>query len=231
MSDARRIVLLGSTGLVGRNVCEAAVGDPRIYLTAIARRESPLPQDARMQMVVSEIAGWGDAIASARPEAVICALGTTWKRAGEDEATFRAVDEKLVLDAARAAKTAGCRHFLLVSSIGADPTSKRFYLQVKGQVEKQLREMKFPRLDLLRPGLLRGRRDSDRRPLERLSIVVAPLADLFLHGARARYRSVKASILADALLELTLAKARGTFVVEHEAIVRAAGRYRRERED
>ena len=55
--------------------------------------------------------------------------------------------------------------------------SKAFYLRVKGEVEAALTKLKFRRLDILRPGLLRGRRSDDRRPLERLAMLASPLSD------------------------------------------------------
>jgi uncharacterized protein YbjT (DUF2867 family) len=176
-----------------------------------------------MEMMVADPVGWPEAVAAIAPEAVLCALGTTRREAGSEEA-FRAVDHDLVLQLAAAARDAGASHFVLVSSVGADALSKAFYLRVKGEVEAALAKLRFRRLDILRPGLLRGRRTGDRRPLERLAQLAAPLADLALHGSKRRYRSIDASVVAAAALQLTGEKAAGRFVHEHDAIVRAARR-------
>jgi uncharacterized protein YbjT (DUF2867 family) len=220
MSEARRVLLVGATGLVGTGVMEQSVGRSDLRLIALTRREAPMPRGARMEMLVADPAEWSESIATAAPDAVICALGTTWRGAGRDETAFRAVDEELVLRVAKAAKAAGVSNFVLISSIGADTASRAFYLRVKGEVERALRKLKFARLDILRPGLLRGARAGDRRPGERLAIMLSPLMNLFLRGDRRRLRAIDARLVARAALEGAREKARGTFVHEHDAILR-----------
>lgn len=220
MSDPRRVLLVGATGLVGTRVMQECVGRADMRLIALTRREAPMPKGARMEMLVADPAEWEQSIAAVAPDAVICALGTTWRKAGGDEAAFRAVDEDLVLRVAQAAKAAGVSNFVLVSSVGADIASRAFYLRVKAEVEAALRKLRFHRLDILRPGLLRGPRSGDRRPGERLAIALSPVMNLFLHGDRRRLRAIDARLVARAALEGAREKARGTFVHEHDAILR-----------
>jgi uncharacterized protein YbjT (DUF2867 family) len=111
-------------------------------------------------------------------------------------------------------------NFVLVSSVGADMASRTIYLRVKGEVETALRKLRFYRLDILRPGLLRGPRPGDRRARERLAAVISPLANLFLHGARRPLRSIDARTVARAALAGAREKARGTFVHDNDGIHR-----------
>ena len=224
MSEVRRVLLVGATGLVGTRVMELCVGRDDVRLVALTRREAPMPKRARMEMVVADPADWPRAIARMAPDAVICALGTTWRKAGQDEAAFRAVDEALVLRVARAARAAEVSNFVLVSSVGADRASRAFYLRVKGDVEAALRKLRFPRLDILRPGLLRGPRRGDRRVGERIAIWLSPLGNLFLYGSRRRFRAIDARLVARAALRAATEKARGTFVHDNDAILRLARR-------
>jgi uncharacterized protein YbjT (DUF2867 family) len=224
MSDPIRFGLVGSTGLVGRTIMEALVGREDFRLIAISRREVKLPQGARMEMRLAKPSQWGEVIAQTNLDVLVCALGTTWDKAGKDEAAFREVDEKLVLAVAQAAKQAGVRHFVFVSSAGANPLSKTFYMRVKGEVEKALIKLQFPRLDIVRPGLLRGRRQGDLRFLESIGIVLAPITDQFLTGHKRRFRSISVDRLVDAILGLAKTKAGGRFVHEHDGLMLAAKR-------
>lgn len=224
MSDVRRIVLVGATGLVGREVMARAVGRHDVRLTAVARREVPLPKGARMEMLIAEPEHWPDAIAAGRPHTVVIALGTTIRAVGGDKAAFRAVDRDLVLMAARAAKEAGARQLVFVSSVGARFASGNFYLSVKGETEDALAKLRFDRLDILRPGLLRGRREGPARPAETVGMAVAPMVDLVLQGGLRKYRSIRASTLADVILALSAAKPKGRFVHEHDAMMRVLRR-------
>ncbi len=221
MSKPTRIALVGATGLIGMSLIRLAVNRPDIRIIGISRREVALPPGARMEMLVADTDGWSDAIAAASADVLVCALGTTWAKAGKDEAAFRAVDQDLVLACGKAAKAAGIRQMIAVSSVGADPMAKNFYLKVKGETEQALGKLGLTRLDVLRPGLLRGPRE-ELRPAERLGMIASPLADLLMNGAYRKYRSIRSETVAQAIVGLTREAMAGRFVFEHDAILRAA---------
>ena len=214
---ARRLCLVGASGLVGAAVIEESIRRPDVRIIGVARREVPLPAGARLEILVGGTGEWPTLIEAAHGDVLVCALGTTRKAAGSDEA-FRAVDHDLVLETARAARAAGIDRMILVSSVGADAESTNLYLRTKGEVEKALGELGFARLDILRPGLLRGRRIEDR-PLEMAGQVIAPLADLLVFHARLRrFRSIAAVRLAQVILALSGEEAPGIFVHEHDSM-------------
>ena len=221
MSKPTRIALVGATGLIGMSLIRLAVNRPDIRIIGISRREVALPPGARMEMLVADTDGWSDAIAAASADVLVCALGTTWAKAGKDEAAFRAVDQDLVLACGKAAKAAGIRQMIAVSSVGADPMAKNFYLKVKGETEQALGKLGLTRLDVLRPGLLRGPRE-ELRPAERIGMIASPLADLLMNGAYRKYRSIRSETVAQAIVGLTREAMAGRFVFEHDAILRAA---------
>ena len=220
MSEQTRVVLVGATGLIGRAVMAEAVGRSDIHLVAVARREVPLPSGARMEMLLSDTEHWPDAIAAGRPHAVVIALGTTIKAVGGDKAAFRAVDHDLVLESAAAAKAAGARQLIVVSSVGALFSSKNFYLSVKGEVEDKLAKLRFDRLDIIRPGLLRGHREGVARPAERLGMILSPLVEPLMLASLSKYRSAKDRDLARVILVLTSDTRRGRFVHEYDELRR-----------
>lgn len=227
MSEPRRILLVGATGLVGRTIIERSPDLEGIALQGLARREIPFPAGVRMELVLANSEEWPGIISLLRPDAIISALGTTHKKAGS-KAAFRQVDHDLVLEVGRAAKAAGVLNFVQLSSVGADRFSRNSYLQVKGETEQGLKALKLHRLDILRPGLLRGKRQNDPRPLERLGQIAAPAADMLLHGSNRKYRSIKAADVADAALACACARAAGQFVHEHDSLLRLSREFRRE---
>jgi uncharacterized protein YbjT (DUF2867 family) len=171
--------------------------------------------------VIADSGQWSEKIAAIRPAIVLNALGTTIRQAGS-QAAFRAVDHDLVLAVARAAKEAGARHFISVSSVGAAAKAANFYLRTKGEAEAALRALAFERLDLLRPGLLLGERQGPFRAGEALAMLAAPLTDVLLHGGLRRYRSIAAASVARAMAALAAMGGSGTHVHEHDAIVQLA---------
>ncbi|RXZ66359.1 NAD(P)H-binding protein [Pelagerythrobacter rhizovicinus] len=222
MSEFLRIALAGATGLIGKTIIDLSIGRDDFRLVGLARREVSLPRGVRMEMFVADPARWNEVFEAVRPQALICALGTTWRKSGEDEAAFRAVDHELVLETARAARDNGIERMVAISSAGASLASRTFYLRVKAEMERDLAKVGFKRLDILRPGLLRGPRSNDRRPGERIGIAVSPLTDLFLRGGMRRFRSIPARTVAEAALGLTMRKAAGRFIHDNDGIRRAA---------
>ncbi len=226
MSEPRRILLVGATGLIGRTIIARSPVLNDVILQGVARREIEFPEGIRMELVLAQSDAWPEIITQLTPDAVICALGTTRRKAGSQEA-MREVDHDLVLEVARAAKEAAVKNFVHVSSVGADPFSRNGYLKMKGETERDLKSLKLHRLDIMRPGLLRGKRENDMRPLEKLGQIAAPLGDLLLQGGRTKYRSMRATDVADAAFSFAGAKARGQFVHEHDALMRAAREFQR----
>lgn len=190
-------------------------------LLAITRREIALSASANTEVFVAEPSRWGEAFEAHSPQALICALGTTWRKAAANEAAFRAVDHELVLRTVRAAIASGVRRMVVVSSAGASSSSKSFYLRVKGELERDLATLGFDRLDILRPGLLRGQRGGDRRLKERAAILASPLTDRLLRGPMRRYRSIPAKAVARAAVALALKVEQGRFVHDNDMILLA----------
>lgn len=208
----KRLLLIGATGLVGREVLRLALADKRVS-RVIAPTRRALPPDPKLE---NPLPDFHDLPVSApwwQVDAVICTLGTTIKKAGSRD-EFRRIDHDLPLAFAKLARENGAEAFALNSSLGADPDSRSFYLRTKGEAERDLAELDFSSLTFVRPSVIGGNRD-ESRPGERVAA--------FLLGALrplipARYRVVPATRIAGALLESTLAGAPGTRTIESEAI-------------
>ena len=114
----------------------------------------------------------------------------------------------------------------MVSAAGADSLSKNLYMRVKGETERELSKVGFKRLDILRPGLLKGQRQNDRRFAERVGILASPLIDPLLGGNCKGYRSIRAQTVAEAALGLAMRQAAGRFIHDNDAMLRAAREWR-----
>jgi uncharacterized protein YbjT (DUF2867 family) len=216
-----RVVLAGATGLIGTQLLPV-LGKLDCQVHVVARQSFVVPDDAVIQHV-TQAEQWPDIVKTVRPDVAICCLGTTWKKSGENEAAFRAVDLDLVLSFAGAARNSGATQMIVISSVGASSQSSSFYLRTKGEMEAALRRLDFVRLDILRPGLLTGDRGTDRRTGERLAIAFSPFTDHLLHGAFRRYRSIKAATVANAIAHLVGQNLQGHFIHENRAIETLAG--------
>ena len=212
-------IMAGATGLTGALIADRLLASGS-EVHAVVRRASGR-SDPAWQEHVAPPPDWPRIVSALRVEAAVSALGTTMRKAGS-EASFRAVDHDLVLNFARAARAAGARHMITVSSVGADTASRNFYLRLKGEVDEALGRIGFERLDILRPGLLRGPRGPERRLGERLGILISPLVNLPLRGRLHRYAAIDASTVAAAVVRLLDEREPGTFVHHNRDLQRLA---------
>lgn len=194
-----RVALAGATGMVGGVLLKALRADAQVREIHLVGRRAPggVGGDARVRFHQADFARLPDAPVWARVERGYCCLGTTIRAAGSREA-FRSVDHNMVLAFATVLRRAGTPDFRAVSSVGADPDARSFYLRVKGETERELAALNFPHLTLFRPGLLRGPR-AEFRFGERVALATAPLWQLFLQGKGRRYRPTRAAGLAAAM--------------------------------
>jgi uncharacterized protein YbjT (DUF2867 family) len=222
MSKRARIALVvGGSGLVGRELLRqlAAPGSGYASLHALLRR--PLePATDGVQVHVIDFSRLPLPLPAA--DDLYCALGTTIKVAGSRQA-FRTVDFDAVVDTARAAQAAGVKRMAVVSALGADARSRVFYNQVKGEMEDELRSLRFERLVIARPSLLSGAREvlgQAPRLAERLSLtLLRPIGGLL----PASIRPIDAGVVARAMRVSLNADGPAAQVIESAALQRLGG--------
>jgi uncharacterized protein YbjT (DUF2867 family) len=196
--NAKVALVAGGSGLVGSRLLRVLASEPDYgRVLAISRR--PLSFDhPRIANRVTRFDTLEQDLRAIRCDDAYCCLGST-RRAAGSEAAFRAVDHDLVLAFARLARAAGAQRFIVVSSVGADPASRNFYLRVKGETEDALAALQFPALHIMQPSLLLGSR-REWRPVESAARLVMSLVNPLLFGRLAAWRAVDAGQVATAML-------------------------------
>jgi uncharacterized protein YbjT (DUF2867 family) len=209
-------LVAGATGLVGQAlVRQLAVDSAWSEVRALVRRA--LPADLSGPTVVPitlDYARLDPPPPWAAADHVFCALGTTIRQAGSQEA-FRQVDLEFPVALARAALARGARHFLLVSAIGASAESRVFYNRVKGEVEDAILGLGFRSVTIARPSLLLGPREKTR-----LGEQVAKLLGFL---APPRWKPVEATSVARALVDAARRDLPGIRVLENRELRAAQG--------
>jgi uncharacterized protein YbjT (DUF2867 family) len=215
-ADAKIVLLAGATGLTGARTLDALLEAPDIArVLAITRR--PLGREhSRLANRIVQFENIETQLKGISCEAALCCLGTTMRRAGSRE-RFRAVDLEAVLAFARVAKAADAQRFAVISSVGANPASRNFYLRTKGEMEEELEALGFESLDILQPSMLLGWR-AEMRPLELLAMTFMPLVNPLLAGKYAVYRGIAARTLGAAMLGATRSGRRGVQRYTHDGI-------------
>jgi uncharacterized protein YbjT (DUF2867 family) len=207
------ILLLGATGLVGKDVLRQALADERVTRIVAPTRRALGEQHAKLENPVVDF----DALPAQAPwwgcDGAICTLGTTMRRAGSRAAFFK-VDHDYVVNSARLARQHGVRSFAVVTAVGANPRSSFFYPRVKGEVERALESLGFPSLTIVRPSFIGGERQ-ERRPTERAFLAVLGAVNPILPAG---WRLSPAPNIARALIEAAVAATPGRHVVPSSAL-------------
>lgn len=220
---SRTALVAGATGLIGNHVLQFLLAD-RTWgrVITVGRRITPHKHE-KLEQRVLDLAELETVSDLPHADDVFCCLGTTIKQAGS-QAAFRRVDHDFVVALAHAGLRAGAHQFLLVSAIGADPTSRVFYSRVKGETETAVGQLHYRSTQIFRPSLLLGQR-REVRVGERIATVTAPLVSLALFGRLRRYRPIKAETVARAMVNIgrEASPPLGPNVFEYDAMIASAG--------
>lgn len=178
-----KIVMIGSTGLVGQEILKLLLADSRVKsVKAFSRRAINLQHPKLSQRLIDfeKIQDWCHEIDG---DFAISCLGTTRSQAGGVKMQYR-VDFTYQAQFAEHSFKNRVSGFILISSIGADSRSKAPYLRMKGELEDFVLKLGFPKLKILRPGPLVGARVHRRYaeemmlPFNRWLSKIPKLADL-----------------------------------------------------
>lgn len=182
------VLIAGATGLVGREAVLACLLDEGVTeVRALVRRPVTLDavlgplaherpgltpsQRARFRAVQADFQRLDREPQAFQVDTVVCALGTTIRQAGSQQA-FRQVDFDAPLQIAQLAHAQGAKRFLLVSALGASSSSRVFYNRVKGELEDAISDIGFEQFVIARPSLLEGDRP-ESRPGEHIGLMLA----------------------------------------------------------
>lgn len=210
-----KAVVAGGTGFIGGFLLDLLEDDDRFdEVHVISRRPVDLPSKCILHVA-------DDMLEVSLPtpmDVAFCALGTTIGTAGSQEAFYR-VDHDLVIDFAKLVSGAGCKRFILVSSVGADAHSSTFYLKVKGETEQDLEAIGFDSLTILRPSMLMGERKEFRLG-EWIGKGAMKLFDPLMAGPLAKYRGIHGRDVAKAMVRVASSSENKTEVLEGEGLQR-----------
>jgi uncharacterized protein YbjT (DUF2867 family) len=210
----KTVLILGATGQVGQALLQLALQHPEIS-RVVAPTRRPLPPHAKLDNPLVDFEELPEDAAWWKSDLTLCALGTTLRQT-KSKAGFYRVDHDYVLAAAKLARRAGTPAFGLISSLGADASSRVFYLKVKGETEQALGTLGFVALVIARPSLLIGGTRASTRPLEAFGLFLGKhLASLLPR----HYRAVTTLQVARALLEAGLHVSAGVHVIESEQLL------------
>ncbi len=128
-------IVLGSTGLIGEQLVQRLLDDETFEKVRILVRR---PVELIHKKLEVQIVNFDDLddfrIKLDKGDCIFCCIGTTQKQVKGDKDAYRKVDYDICVNAAKLAKEAGFKKYLLISSAGADAHANNFYLKIVNSV-------------------------------------------------------------------------------------------------
>ena len=126
-----------------------------------------------------------------------------------EKGPFYKVDYEYTLSIAKKAEEVGATSISLVSAVGANQNSKSFYLKTKGDLEEEIKKLRFKTINIFQPGHLAGRINWQRKKSEpRLDVFAFEIGSLFfdpfLVSGLQKFRSINADKLANFIVKSTI---------------------------
>jgi uncharacterized protein YbjT (DUF2867 family) len=210
--------MTGATGLVGNELLLLLASVEHVgHVTVLTRK--PLGRfPAKIENIVLDFDKLATSASSLKAHTFVCCLGTTIKVAGSQEA-FRKVDYDYVIEFAKIAEKAKAQKFLVISAMGANAESSVFYNRVKGEMERDLRKLNIPQIEIFRPSLLLGER-KEHRTGEVIAKKLSPLMNAVMMGPLKKYKAIAAKDVAKAMALAALNFNEGQFIYESDEIQR-----------
>ncbi len=199
-------IVLGATGLTGSRLVNLLLKDARFGAVKIfVRRSTDISNDKLEEHVVdfNQPKEWQDRV---KGDVLFSAMGTTIKVAGGKEAQYL-IDYTYQYQMARIAAANGVKRYVLISAGGADAGSSIFYSRMKGELERDVRQLAFEAVHILRPGILSGNR-KEVRIGERIGIAVMRVVGAI--PGLGVLRPIDVGIVSAAMINAALSPEKGT---------------------
>ncbi|MEZ4947401.1 MAG: oxidoreductase [Cyclobacteriaceae bacterium] len=206
-------LLAGGTGLIGSQLLQLLIMDEAYgTIKCLTRNELPI-SNSKIEVIHTNGDNLAELASSLTADDVFCCLGTTIKKAKSKEA-FRKIDFDYPLNLAKVSKAGGAKQFLLISALGADPSSSVFYNKVKGEVEEAIAEVGFEGYHIFRPSLLLGERAEERSGEDAAKIFFK----LFGFLVPGKYKAIDSTKVARAMVAKAKLSEMGTSVSESKVL-------------
>ena len=207
-----KLILVGSTGLVGSEVIKLALENSKIT-QVVSFTRSPLQIHTKLKNIIVDFENLPQDPHLWKADAVICTLGTTIKAAGSKEA-FKKIDHDYVINVTKLSHQAGTQAFIYNSAKGADASSFIFYTKIKGMIEKSIIGMGFNSVVIVRPGIIGGARKEHRAAEE----IIKSLTETFTFALPKAWQINPAHQIAKKMIEAALSPSPGVTFIESDQL-------------
>jgi len=219
--EKRNALIAGATGLVGSSLLKQLLADDQYEKVVIIVRKATDDQHPKLIQKQVDFDSIKSLKLDIKIDDVFCALGTTIKTAGSQDAFYK-VDYTYVVNLGNWSAENGVKRFMIVSAMGANAKSGIFYNRVKGEMEATVSQLNIPQIQVFRPSLLLGNRIEKRGGEKFAQVIMGSLGFLFA-GPLLRYKGILADVVAKSMIKSAKMDVKG-FVVHDSGEMQVIGK-------
>ena len=210
-----KVLLIGATGLIGKNCLKQLLLDPKVDTVEIWTRKELSASHPKLKQKLIDFSELSIQDPG-KTDAILCCIGSTIKKSGSQE-KFRQIDYQYVVELSIIAERANVQKLIIVSSVGANAKSRNFYLKTKGEMEEKVCKAMIPTIVFLRPSMLLGTREEFRFG-ELIGQKLMKVFGFLFVGKLKRYKAIDAETVTTAMIALTKENNESTIFIESEQI-------------
>lgn len=191
-------IILGATGLTGGILLQELLKDPHYDQIILFSRRTVNVENPKLKEYIIDLFELEKHQEQFNADEVFCCIGSTQKKT-PNKKIYRKVDYGIPTSAAKLCVKNKIPTFIIVSALGANPSSKFFYNRIKGEMERDVLKQNIEHTYVLRPSLISGDRE-EKRKFEFFWKQLMKTTDFFMFGPLKKFRAIHPEKIAKTMV-------------------------------
>jgi uncharacterized protein YbjT (DUF2867 family) len=191
-------IIIGATGLTGNILLNELLTDSTFERIKLFSRSPVQIDNPKIEEHLIDMFALGDHSEDFTGDVVFCCIGTTNAKT-PDKNMYLKIDYGIPVAAARLSRDNKIQTFIVISSMGADSTSKVFYSKTKGEMERDVLQCRIENTYILQPSLIGGNR-TEIRLGERIAQFMMGSLDFLIPK---KYKMIHPELIAKSMIWLS----------------------------
>ena len=193
-------LVFGSSGLVGSHLLNELINNSNYSKIKIFVRSLTETNVSKIEIIKTDFNNLDKHVEDIKGDECFFCIGTT-KKNSPNKFEYRKIELDIPKKIAQIAKSNLVKSFFFVSSGYANPKSSGDYLKFKGLVEKEIKNLNFDKIGIMRPSFLLGKRKEERVG-EKFGIIIFKVLTPILIGPLRKMRPIRSEKVAKAMIKL-----------------------------
>lgn len=212
-----KVIVIGATGATGKVLVNKLLETPSVKEVVVLVRRNSFEQHPKLKEVIVDFNELDKFSQHIKGDIAFSCLGTTLKMAGSKEAQW-IIDHDYQYNFGKICKSNGIETFVLLSALNANPKATSFYGKMKGELERNISELGFNKLVIVRPSFLI--RPDSKRSLEKIGVKFMRLCNKL--GLGKAFAPLEVAIVAEAMIKSSLQKKGNKTILEVADIIKVS---------